>query len=764
MTRGSTGPAAGNLPAELTSFVGREPELDVLAQRLAGSRLVTVVGPGGVGKTRLAIRAANKVRRAFPDGTWLVDLGTLRDPTLLAEHVAASLGLRDTSGQWLVATLSDHLARRRLLLVLDNCEHLLDACAAFVRALLQAGPELRIVATSREPLRLTAESLIHIGPLEIDGPAIDLLRDRASAVRAEFVLSREARPTALEICRRLDGIPLAIELAAARLRGMALDEVLAHLGDRLALLTSGDRSGPARQHTLRATLDWSHELLEPDERILWRRLSTFSGTFDIAAARAICADDEDLPVSRVLDVLTRLAEASIVQLDDALVGRYRMLETIREYAAERAAAASESESLADRHCGYFLALTRQAIYSWATGDQVRWFRRLSTEYDNLRQALERSRETPDRASVGADIAARLWLWWQVAGRIGEGRRWITALLEAAPEGADAHRVGLFATGFLALAQRDVEAAESDLRAALELARHAADEEVEAYAVGYLGLVRLFEGSHDDARAMFLDAVERHRRGGRTGMAAFHLADAAIAATLLGNAEAAVSEFTESLQIAGERGDTWTQSHALWGLGLARLAGGDAIAAETVMRQALVLIRDVGDATGVALALEGLAAATAARGDAERAAWLAGLADGYWDAIPASPPRPVLALRESSLASARQAMGERRFEAAVSAARASAPADAVADALGEVQEAPPAGEVSRPTLSRREREVAALIADGLSNREVAQRLVLSPRTVESHVERIMNRLGVNSRTQIATWMARNASNSEAREIP
>ena len=753
----------GNVPAELTSFVGRDTELDSLSRRLATSRLVTVVGPGGVGKTRLALRTAQKVRRAFPDGTWLVDLGLLRDPTLLAEHVAASLGLRDESGRWLVATLSDHLARRRLLLVLDNCEHLVDSCAALVRAVLQAGSEVRILATSREPLGLTAESLFHVGPLDAEGSAIQLLSDRASAVQSEFELSDEVRPTAVEVCRRLDGIPLAIELAAARLRGMALEEVLARLDDRLGLLTSGDRSAPARQQTLRATLDWSHELLSLEERILLRRLGVFMGTFDIAAATAIC-NDHNLPASSVLDVLTHLVERSIVQFDDASVGRYRMLETIREYAGEKAASGGELVWLTSRHRDYYLGLARQAIGTWASGEQVVWFRRLSVEYDNLRQALDRSRDSPETAAEGADIAARLWLWWQVAGRLGEGRRWIAALLDAAPAETAPRGIGLFAAGFLALSQRDIEGAEAALNEALELAREADDEEVQAYAIGYLALVRLFQGLHGEARAMFLNAVERHRRGGRPGMAAFHMADAAIAATLSEvDSEIAMSELEESLKIAQQGGDVWTQSHALWGLGLARLASGDAAAAEAAMRDALALIRDVGDATGVALALEGLAASAAALGQAERAAWLTGLADGFWDAIPASPPAPVLALRESRLAGVRRILGERRFAAAVAAARGIDPADAVAWALGEerpTRSAPPA----QSALTRREHEVAALIAEGLSNREVAHRLVLSPRTVESHVERIMNRLGVGSRTEIATWVTRNATTAQSGELP
>src|SRR5918992_4661072 len=301
----------GNLPAELTSFVGRDRELELLTRGLSTSRLVTLVGPGGVGKTRLALRAAHRLRRAFPDGTWVVDLAALRDPRLLAQHVAAALDLRDESGRWLVATLSDYLSRRPLLLLSDNCEHLIDACAALARSLLLAGSELRILATSREPLGITGESLIQVPPLDADGHGLRLFTDRAWAVRPDFQLTDVSRPMAVELCRRLDGIPLAIELAAARMRGLALEDVVQRLDDRFTLLSTGDRSGPARHQTLQAVLDWSHDLLTPDQRVLWRRLAVFAGGFDAVAAQAICPDPVALPPDRIVGALTGLTERSI---------------------------------------------------------------------------------------------------------------------------------------------------------------------------------------------------------------------------------------------------------------------------------------------------------------------------------------------------------------------------------------------------------------------------------------------------------------------
>jgi predicted ATPase/DNA-binding CsgD family transcriptional regulator len=752
----------GNLPAELTTFVGRERELDEISASLRTSRLITLVGPGGVGKTRLAIQAASRFRRAFPDGTWIVEMGALRDPTLLAEHVAAAVGLHDESDRWLVARLSDYLSRRHLLLLLDNCEHLLDPCAALVRALLQAGSELRILATSREPLAITAESLVHVPPLDVDGPAIQLLVDRATAVRPEFRLTDASRPAALELCRRLDGIPLAIELAAARLRGMALGDIVARLDDRFALLSTGDRSAPMRQQTMRAALDWSHDLLSPDERILWRRLAVFAGSFDGAAAASICVDEHVLPAQRIADVVSGLAERSIVQLDDALIGRYRLLETVREYAAYKAAEAGELEWLRLRHRDYYLELARQASRSWASGDQVPWFRRLSSEYDNLREALERCRQTPDLAALGLDVTARLWLWWQASGRIGEGRRWVSTFLAAVAAESASRPFGQWAAGYLALVQRDAAVAETALTEALALARNANDTETETYAVGHLGLVRLFEGSYGAARALLVDAAQRHGREGRPGVAAFHLADAAIAATLDGDTDTAIAEFAESLAASRRLGDTWTESHALWGLGLARLSRGQPGEAEAAMQSALRLMRDVGDRTGMALCLEGLALAAAASGDAERAAWLMGAAEGSWNAIPAPPPAIVVVLRQSAFDSARVALGQRGFATLAMAGKNTDQAEAIARALGETDRS--VERFPRPLLSRREQEVASLVARGLSNRDIAQRLVLSPRTIESHIERIMNRLGMGSRTEIAAWAVRHLDLAEVAEIP
>jgi DNA-binding CsgD family transcriptional regulator len=441
------------------------------------------------------------------------------------------------------------------------------------------------------------------------------------------------------------------------------------------------------------------------------------------------------------------------------------LETLREYGALRAAEVGELDELRVRHRGHYLGLAQQAAGSWATGQQGAWFRRLSDEHANLRQALDDSTGTPEAAVVGLETAARLWLWWQAAGRLGEGRRWVVRLLEAAPSDSPSRALGLWAAGYLALVQRDVEVGERTLEHALAAARAAQDEEAESYAIGHLGLARLFAGSFEEARSLLHESVRRHRGGGRPGIAAFQLADAALAATFGGDTETALREFAASLAEARTLGDRWTQSHALWGLGIARWMRRETDQVDEAMREALASMREVRDPTGVALCLEGLALAAAARRDAERAAWLWGAAATAWEAIPVRPPDIVTAFREPSLAAVREALGSRRFQAHFDAGRATDVEDATALALGEPA-ALAAHDARRepPKLTRREQQVALLVADGLSNRDIGERLVLSPRTIESHVERIMNRLGVGSRAEIAAWAARELDGSERVEIP
>jgi non-specific serine/threonine protein kinase len=419
-----------------------------------------------------------------------------------------------------------------------------------------------------------------------------------------------------------------------------------------------------------------------------------------------------------------------------------------------------------RHRDHYFEVARRATRTWGTGEQVGWFRRLADDYGNLREALDRCRGTPEGMALGLEVSARLGIAWQAIGRVGEGQRWIATFLSGAPDDVPARPLGLWASGYMALARRDLDAAEADLTEARAGAAVVGDEETESWAISHLGLARLFRGEHAEARQLLLDSVERHRSGGRPGVAAFMLADAALAATLLGRADTAVPEFEEAIAVSREVGDEWTWSHALWGLGVTRLARGEPTAAEEALLEALRLIRGVGDATGTALAVEALALAAAHLEQPRRAASLTGVADAVWRSIPARPPGPAAELRREAIAIAEATLGQQEVARLAERSGTEEAANGVARALGEIDD--PAADAqpvpARPQLSRREEQVAALVATGMTNRQIADRLVLSPRTIESHVERIMNRLGIGSRAEIAAWATRHLAATESHDIP
>ena len=393
--------SSGNLPAEVTSFVGRRHEVAGVRRMLATNRLVTLTGAGGVGKTRLAQRVGGEARRAFPDGVWFVELAELRDPGLVAVTVGEALGIREEAVGGDSAGLTAFLADRQALLILDNCEHLIDACADLAGALLPACPGLRILATSRQALRLAGEATLAVQPLSVPDPdlpatpaelsrneSVNLLVERAGAVLPGLELTDENCATIARLCQALEGVPLAIELAVARLRVLTMEQILDRLTDRYRLLTSGARNAPARQQTLRALVDWSWDLCSADERTLWARASVFAGGFELDAAEQICGD-ESLPADTVLDLIESLVDKSVLTRSaDGPRARYRMLEVVREYGAARLAEAGEQPAVAARHRDWFAALASYGDRHWVSPDQAVLMRRLRHEQANLRVALE----------------------------------------------------------------------------------------------------------------------------------------------------------------------------------------------------------------------------------------------------------------------------------------------------------------------------------------------------------------------------------------
>ena len=434
-----------NLPVDVTSFVNRRHELAEVRQTLSVSRLVTLTGPGGIGKTRLALRVAAGVGRTFRDGVWLVDLGSLDNGSLIAETVASTLGIRHHSSEAPFDVLSDRLAGQHLLLVLDSCEHLVDAVATLAVTLLQSAPKLWILATSREPLRVSGEHVMTVPPLSVPDPdkpiaiealesyhALDLFAQRAAAVVPTFKVSQENASTISRICQRLDGLPLAIELAAVQLRALSAEQIQERLDHRFRLLTAGRRAAPARQQTLRALLDWSFDLCTPAQQDLWARLSVFSGGVDLAAAEEVCSGD-GIPREAVADLVTHLVDKSVLVREER--GHrvwYRLPELVREYGRERLEGA-RTERVLRRHRDYYVRLAERAEAEWFGPHQVEWWGRLRRELPNLRTALEFSCTRPDQAQAGLRIAAALRVYWISTGIVSEGRRWLDRLLELAPE-------------------------------------------------------------------------------------------------------------------------------------------------------------------------------------------------------------------------------------------------------------------------------------------------------------------------------------------
>jgi predicted ATPase/DNA-binding CsgD family transcriptional regulator len=753
----------GVLGGELTGFVGRRRELASVREALASARLVTLTGPGGIGKTRLAMRAVAEMRRGFRDGARVAELAALRDPALLAAEVARSLGLLDRSSRWGIAALAEGLASRQMLVVLDNCEHLRDACAVLASALLRTCPELLILATSREVLGVSGEVTLPVPsmPVPAEGglpgaesllgyESVRLFAERGAAVLPGFAVDDGNGQAVAELCRRLEGIPLAIELAAVRLRSLSPGQILARLGDRFGLLSLGDRAQP-RHETLQAALTWSYDLLTEVEQALWARCSVFTGSFDLDAVEAVCAGEGIVP-GAVADLVDALVTKSVLlRRPGAGQARYVLLDTIREYGLRRLQEAGRERPLRQRHRDWYAALA--ARQEGLGAHQVQWIDCLDANHQNLRAALEFCLNQPDEAAAGLRMACDLWLYWESRGHLTEGRRLIDALTGQAGAGMLRAR-GMWVAGYLALVQGDAGAARRWLEHALMAGQSLGAAEAVAYASQFLGRALWFTGETPRGTELTEEALGRHRTAGDWQGVVLTLVQLGVMRTLTGRPETAVGLLEECAAQCQAHGERWNRSYALWGLGLATWLLGDRDRAEEAQRTALGIKRDVGDQVGTALCLDALAWVEASRDQAVTAAGLLGAAATAWNTIPATLPEPLAPHREAAVTRARAALGNVSFTAHLARAQAMPTAAAVAAALGE----PARGATGSPVgatpglLTPREREVAVLIARGLSNREIAAGMVISVRTAETHVQHIMVKLGFTARSQIAAWAA------------
>ncbi|MET8980066.1 LuxR C-terminal-related transcriptional regulator [Streptomyces sp. NPDC004539] len=746
--------------------MGRRQEAAELRCLLGEARLVTLTGTGGVGKTRLALEVAAGAVKAFPDGAWLVDLAPVCDPVALPDAVATAMGLLDQGMRAMPEQLTTQVSERRSLLVLDNCEHLLDACAELAQRLLSAAPELRVLATSREPLRVTGEHVFPVPPLS-GAEATELLRSRTTAARPGFAVTDENRAAVTRLCADLDGLPLAIELAATRLRTLSVEQVVERLENRFALLTAGSRTARPHQRTLRAAIDWSWELCTLPERLLWSRLTVFAGSFTLEAAENVCAG-EDIEAGDVMDLLDRLVAQSLVEHfgSSADPPRYRLLESIRQYGREHLVSSGEDELLRRRHRDFFHSLAERSAEEWFGPRQVEILDRLRAEHGNLLAALEYRGwtgtpaappgPTPEEVRTALSMATALGFYWVAGGFLGEGRRQLERALAAAPEPTGVRARALVPAVYVAQMQGDLEAGDRWLAEAEELAERVGEPAVRASAQGYRGIAHLHRGRVEEAVPLVERALAVHATLGDRHITLIWQCTLAIVLTH-GRDPRAPDTARHALAATQAYGERWLRAHLLMALGHRAWELGRQAEAKHLTFCALDMLRGFAQSTGVARMIEQLAWIAASDGDHPQAGRLLGVARSLWretgsaNAI-GGPQDAGSHLRCE--AEVRQALGPAGYEQALADGSAvHGLGQAIAYALGARTDA----EVAAPPedagpLTHRERQVAALVARGMTNRRIAAELVLSPRTVDGHVDRILTKLGFSSRAQIAAWWA------------
>jgi predicted ATPase/DNA-binding CsgD family transcriptional regulator len=798
-----------NLPPPRTSFVGRVREMIEVKRSLSTTRLLTLTGAGGSGKTRLAIEVVRDLVGSYADGVWLIELAPLADPELVPQAVAGALGAQEQSGRPLLESLLDTLGDKEMLLLLDNCEHLIDAMARLTTDLLHCCPRTRVLATSRERLGVIGELTWPVPSLSVPGaeeaPTVEeiegyesarLFVDRASMGHPGFELTPENALAVAQVCTRLEGMPLAIELAAARIGMLSVGQISERLDHSLNVLTRSGRTANHRHRTLRSTLDWSYGLLGEPEQALLGKLSAFAGGFTLEAAESVGARG-GIEVAEVLELITILVEKSLVVAEESWErgARYRLLEPVRQYAGEKLAASGDAEVVRSRHAEFFLALAEEAEPQLKGPHQVEWLDRLETEHDNLRAAL--SWALGRELDLGARMAGALCLFWYTRGYLSEGRTYLEAVvsLDALPASVRA-RV-LDGLGWIAEPQGDYERARVAYEESLKLYRRSGDKRGVANALGDLGSLVLDRGDYEQATALLEESLMLHRELGRGEDIIGILDSLGVLASAKGDPERSISYFSEALVLSRGSGNVRRTAVSLGNLGLTMLVHGDPAQATVVLDESLVLFREIGDNSNIAIGLlhatlaalaqgdygrvrvlseeslellqragdrqhiadclEIMAGGAGVRGRAHRAARLWGAAEALREEIGVPLQPENLQLLEPYIAAARRSLGEVAWQAALAEGRAMTPERAIGYALSPEEPAPPLPDSRRSGrdsagLTPREEEVATLVARGLTNREIALELSISEHTVATHVTKILKRLGLNSRSRLSAWVA------------
>jgi len=765
-----------NLPAELTSFVGRRKELSEVKRLLASTRLLTLTGSGGAGKTRLALRAAAEMARSFPDGVWLVSLASVDDPQLVVQAVFGALGLQDVSSGLSLSTLSRHLEAKRLLLLLDNCEHLLDSCALLAVTVLKSCPDLRILATSRQALGVTGETRLRVPPLSMpeDGmfltpeqiatyEAVALFSERAAAVMPTFKVDRANSAAVLTLCRRLDGMPLALELAAVRLEGLTVEQITSGLEAELPVLARGTRGVEARQQTLEAAIGWSYGLLDEEERLLWARLSVFAGGFDEDAARAVCSGG-GLPPERIAEKLGSLVEKSIIQRDaERQPLRYSILETVRQYGRQRLIERGEEVQIQTKHLGWVLGLAR-ALGAF-DDRQAAMFRRMRIEHDNLWSALGFCLRQPETVGQGVEISTHLRPYWHAQGPANDVRRFLDSLIPLTNRDSSERAQCLSVAAMVAAAQTDSHSARQMGEESLRIAQQLRDDDLTARALGSLIFLAWAEKRFDEGT----DLAERMLALGRAmdvqWVVAWALVGVATFRVYAGAFSEALQLGEEAAAICADLGEAWIRDLTLLLVVLARWRVDELDGAEAAAKVTAFWMNELDDRRGLVSLVEILASIAMARGNPDRTAVLLGCLSRLLDSI-ANPLLDIQRERHRTLEEfARSRLGEAALAAGVERGRSMTVDEAVTYAVGgtpQKKPVPPTKAQPRLALTRRELEIAHLIAEGLTSQQIATKLFISERTVTTHVTNMLNKLGLSSRIRLASWVAGSREPAHARD--
>jgi predicted ATPase/class 3 adenylate cyclase/DNA-binding CsgD family transcriptional regulator len=770
-----------NLPLQPTPLIGREKEVSEVCERLSRPevRLLTLMGAGGTGKTRLGLQAAAELTAEFEDGVFFVSLAAIRDPELVVPATAGTLGVKEAGGQPLLESLEYYLDAKHILLMADNFEQVLEA-APMVSEMLSSAPNLKVLATSRIPLRLYGEHEYSVPPLALPDPeqpppverlthyeAVRLFVERAQAAKADFSVTNDNAPAVTEICYRLDGLPLAIELAAARIKVLSPQKMLGRLTNPLKLLTGGARDLPERQRTLRSTIEWSYGLLEEGEKMLFARLSVFAGGCTLEAIEAICNAEGDVPMD-VLDAVESLVDKSLLRQEEGVGAepRFYMLETIHEYAREKLEESEEAEELRRLHAQYFLSLAEEAKPKINEAERDLWQSRLETEHGNLRAALRWAMDSEDSSTALRLADAIFWFWFH-RGYWKEGRGWLEEALglPAASRPTAERAEALTGVGILAWLQGDHDVARSRLEESVALCRNIQYRYGLVQSLHFLSMEMLGQGDTTAARSMAEESVEIARTGDSGFDLAIVLANLGLAAHTQNDYAVARSVLRECIETCREIGDNWLLSLPYRHLGYMELRDGNYEQATALFKEGLSALGDVKEKWFVARAVETLAISSAMQGDYVRAARLFGAGETLREAVGASVQEFYRPDYDRGVVAAREGIDGATWEEARAQGRAMTLEEAIEYALSREESTPPAasafeeppvGSTQPAALTRREREVAELVGQGLTSRQIASELHISEHTVDKHVANILRKLNLHSREHVAVQMAKQHS--------